>query len=134
MRDSPDASEAAIARALGAGARGRPSPHTGFPEHPALVGRTAEFARVVERWKAAAAGNGGAVLLAGEPGSGKTRLLAELEPHLRRERGLVLAARCYPVEAGEPLAPFGEAACNGFRALTPLFAVRSAGDQPGAGR
>ena len=112
VRDLPEADERAIARALAAGAgatAGHPaSPGAGLPEHPPLVGRTGEFAHVVERWKAAAAGTGGAVLLAGEPGSGKTRLLAELAPRLRQDRGLVLAARCYPVEAGEPLAPFVE--------------------------
>ena len=104
----PEAIETAIARALAAGQapeRRRPG---GFPRHPEMVGRATEFRRVVERWKSALDGRGGCVLISGEPGSGKTRLVRELERRLRRDRSLVLASVCYPVEGTQPFAPFLE--------------------------
>ncbi|MBI2616299.1 MAG: AAA family ATPase, partial [Gemmatimonadetes bacterium] len=73
-----------------------------------MVGRATEFRRVVERWKGALEGRGGCVLISGEPGSGKTRLLRELERRLRRDRSLVLTSKCHPVEGEQPLAPFLE--------------------------
>ena len=43
-----------------------------------LEGRRAELARLRARWDRARAGDGGVVVLAGAPGSGRTRLAAEL--------------------------------------------------------
>jgi hypothetical protein len=43
-----------------------------------LIGRSAELSVVLEAWDRARAGSGGAVLIAGEPGIGKTRLLEEV--------------------------------------------------------
>ena len=54
-----------------------------------LVGRKHELELVLDRWRRARAGEGQVVLLAGEPGVGKSRLLRELcervsgEPHTR---------------------------------------------------
>src|SRR5688500_872110 len=45
---------------------------------PYLVGRDAEVARLVESLDRARGGAGGIVLLSGEAGVGKTRLIAEL--------------------------------------------------------
>jgi DNA-binding SARP family transcriptional activator len=45
---------------------------------PALVGRDRELGELLAAWKAAAGGAGGAVLITGEGGIGKTRLTAEL--------------------------------------------------------
>ena len=42
-----------------------------------LVGRTAERQEIIARMEEALAGRGGVVLLEGEPGAGKTRLLTE---------------------------------------------------------
>ena len=56
----------------------------------------------------ASAGAGGVVALAGEAGSGKTRLLAELAAEVREAGATVLAGRC--IEDGVvPFAPFTEA-------------------------
>jgi DNA-binding SARP family transcriptional activator/tetratricopeptide (TPR) repeat protein len=49
-----------------------------------LVGRDQDFAELVKAWQAARGGSGGAVLLEGEGGIGKTRLVEELQATARR--------------------------------------------------
>ena len=46
---------------------------------PGLVGRETDFARLARAWQATRSGNGTAVLLEGEGGIGKTRLVEELQ-------------------------------------------------------
>jgi len=104
----PEAIETAIGRALAAGRAPERRQSAGFPRHPEMVGRATEFRRVVERWKSALEGRGGCVLISGETGSGKTRLVRELERRLRRDRSLVLTSVCNPVEGTQPFAPFLE--------------------------
>jgi predicted ATPase len=50
----------------------------GRTAHTPFVGRRQEMARLRECLDAASRGEGGIVLVAGEPGIGKTRLLTEL--------------------------------------------------------
>ena len=57
-----------------------------------LIGRDAELGWLRERWRAAHGGAGSLVLVAGEPGIGKTRLVAELADELRRDGIPVLYA------------------------------------------
>src|SRR5689334_866366 len=59
-----------------------------------LIGRAAEFERLESALRAATAGGGGTVLVAGEAGIGKTRLVAELTEHARRAGAAVLSGRC----------------------------------------
>ncbi len=61
----------------------------GAPE-AAYVGRVEEVAAVEHAWAAAAAGRGGLVLLAGEPGIGKTRLASRLAFAVHAAGGTVL--------------------------------------------
>ena len=69
------------------------------PGTPPLVGRDDERARLVAAWHAAASGHPQLVLVTGEAGVGKTRLVDELRAHA----GAVTAeARGYPAEG--PLA------------------------------
>ena len=75
---------------------------------PEMVGRATQFHSVVERWKAAQDGRGGAVLLTGEAGIGKTRLSRELVRRFGQDRALVLEASCYVLEQSDPLGPFLE--------------------------
>jgi class 3 adenylate cyclase len=90
--------------------------HGGLPLPPGLsaesalrfVGRTAERATLEAAWKAAVAGNRRAVLVSGEPGIGKTRLLTEAALAAHAAGGTVLYGRC-DEELALPYQPFVEA-------------------------
>src|SRR5215471_6734027 len=65
-------------------ARARPAgaqPAGGEPSVPSLVGRDAELVHLRDMFRRAASGHGGAVVLVGEPGAGKTTL-AEAAAHI----------------------------------------------------
>jgi class 3 adenylate cyclase len=71
-----------------------------------LVGRDEEFNLLLRRWARAKAGDGQIVLIAGEPGIGKSRLTAELEARLRGEPYLCLRYFCSPYHQDSALHPF----------------------------
>jgi len=71
---------------------------------PPLAGRRDEWAVLVSAWARAGTGNGGAVVLEGEGGIGKTRLALELLAHAERDGAAV--AGCAALELGGA-APFG---------------------------
>jgi class 3 adenylate cyclase/predicted ATPase len=62
----------------------------------ALVGREEEFELLLRRWSRAKAGEGQVVLVAGEPGIGKSRLTAALLEHLAAESHTRLRYFCSP--------------------------------------
>lgn len=64
---------------------------------PPLVGRAVEWARMRSWWES---GSPAVLLLEGEPGIGKTRLLTELEAHAQAEGWRVLTARAHEAERG----------------------------------
>jgi DNA-binding CsgD family transcriptional regulator/tetratricopeptide (TPR) repeat protein len=68
---------------------------------PRLVGRTDELAALEALLHRAASGSGGAVLVAGEAGIGKSRLIAELETRARGAGALALAGECVELAEGE---------------------------------
>ena len=73
-----------------------------------FVGRDKEWRRLAALLEQAGAGAGQAVLIAGEPGIGKSRLLAELA-QICASRGVrVLSARCYEIERAMPYQPVSE--------------------------
>src|SRR2546423_7495884 len=59
-----------------------------------LVGRSAEMARLQTAWEPARAGQRQVVLVAGEPGIGKTRLAAEIARQVHAAGATVLFGRC----------------------------------------
>jgi DNA-binding SARP family transcriptional activator len=77
-------------------------------EQAPLVGRRESLAVLRAAWRRASAGAAAAVMLAGEAGSGKTRLLIELAGEAHAAGATVLAGRC-PEDGGVAFAPFAEA-------------------------
>jgi class 3 adenylate cyclase len=73
-----------------------------------FVGRDGELERLGQLWKEAAEGELRVVLVAGEPGVGKTRLAAELARSVHDAGATVLAGRC-DEDLGVPYQPFVEA-------------------------
>jgi class 3 adenylate cyclase len=73
-----------------------------------FVGRDAELSRLTGVWEATKEGQRQTVLVAGEPGIGKTRLAAELAQQVRADNGIVLFGRCDD-ELGVAFQPFTEA-------------------------
>ena len=77
-------------------------------EQARLVGRRESLAELRAAWRRASAGSAAAVMVAGEAGSGKTRLLIELATEAHAAGATVLAGRC-PEDGGVAFAPFTEA-------------------------
>ncbi len=72
---------------------------------PILVGRSAELAALQECIEAAASGQGGVVLLSGEAGIGKSRLMAELQRSAEALGFQLLGGQCFPTDRSCPYAP-----------------------------
>jgi class 3 adenylate cyclase len=70
-----------------------------------LVGREHEVGILLERWAWAKDGDGQVVLLAGEPGIGKSRLIRTLREHLGDEPYTPLSHYCSPHHANSALYP-----------------------------
>ncbi|HEV8627442.1 MAG TPA: AAA family ATPase, partial [Acidimicrobiia bacterium] len=73
-----------------------------------FVGRAAERDVLERAWKQAEQGGLRVVLVAGEPGIGKTRLATEIGLHAHRQGGVVLLGRC-DEDLAVPYQPFVEA-------------------------
>lgn len=73
-----------------------------------FFGRTSEQEVLARAWTRAAAGERQVVVLAGEPGIGKTRLVSEAARAAHGEGARVLYGRCHP-ELGVPYQPFIDA-------------------------
>jgi class 3 adenylate cyclase/ABC-type lipoprotein export system ATPase subunit len=71
-----------------------------------IVGRERELAFLYDSWQRATQGNGHVVLLAGEAGMGKSRLLEALAERVRGERHRLLRCQCSPYHRNSVLFPF----------------------------
>jgi class 3 adenylate cyclase/tetratricopeptide (TPR) repeat protein len=78
------------------------------PSRLPFVGRQGELDRLGKRWAVAAAGRGGLVLVAGEPGIGKTRLVEELAERAAGDGAEVLWGHCFEGEWMPPYSAFAE--------------------------
>lgn len=70
-----------------------------------LIGREPELALLLERWQLATAGEGQVVLLGGEPGIGKSRLVLALRERLRTENRTRISYACSPHHTNSVLWP-----------------------------
>jgi class 3 adenylate cyclase/predicted ATPase len=70
-----------------------------------LVGRVEELNLLIQRWQQARAGKGQAVLLSGEPGIGKSRLMAALQERVGAEAHSRLRYFCSPYYVNSALHP-----------------------------
>jgi len=79
--------------------------------HPdaGFVGRERELDSIMERWNTARDGTGQAVLMSGEAGIGKSRLVQELRDRLRDEPVLLMRHHCSPFHTTTPLYPISRA-------------------------
>src|SRR5882724_10722442 len=65
---------------------------------PPLVGRSVEVTTLVAAWQRARGGRGQVVIVEGEPGEGKTRLIEELVGQARLDDATVATARAVPAD------------------------------------
>jgi hypothetical protein len=105
--DPPGAATAEARVAAGAANGPLPQPLT-RREHLPLVGREIELTRLRQLWQATGSGERHLVLVAGEPGIGKSRLAAEFARSAHDRGAPVLFGRC-DEGMGVPYQPFVEA-------------------------
>jgi hypothetical protein len=88
---------------------------------PPLIGRDEELAMLLRRWERARQGDGQLVLIVGEPGLGKSRLIEEFHARLRDVPHTWVEWSCSQLLQNTPLHPFtvwgiqrfgGAAACR----------------------
>jgi DNA-binding SARP family transcriptional activator len=92
-----------------------------------LVGREQELGLLAEAWRAALAGECSLLLVSGEAGVGKTRLVQEFADQQRWQGVRVLQGRCYEFERLLPYQPVAEA----LRSQPPAAAAAAAAVLPG---
>jgi DNA-binding SARP family transcriptional activator/TPR repeat protein len=72
---------------------------------PPLVGRTSEWAHLTALWRAAESGRAQLVLVTGEPGIGKTRLIEDLRSWCAHRGAVTAEARSYAAEGALAYGP-----------------------------
>ena len=104
-------------------ARARPRPRRVRPGGPLpevpLVGRETELAWLAEALGAAWQGEARMVLVVGEAGIGKSRLVAELAAEATRRDGRILLAGCHETEQSLPFRPWVDALRDGHALADP---------------
>lgn len=83
-------------------------PSEAQPSGPPLVGRQAEWARLVAAWRSTPGGHPQMALLTGEAGIGKTRLAEEFFAWVSAQGFPTAAAHCYPTASALAYAPVAE--------------------------
>jgi class 3 adenylate cyclase/tetratricopeptide (TPR) repeat protein len=85
-----------------------PVVHRAVAEQTSFVGREKERAELRRLLDRASGGRGTLVMMAGEPGVGKTRITEELTTEAYRHGLLTLVGHCYEMEGAPPYIPFVE--------------------------
>ncbi|MDC0707672.1 protein kinase [Stigmatella sp. ncwal1] len=73
-----------------------------------LVGRKRELRQLLEAWEQARHGHGSLVLVSGEAGIGKSRLIQELLAHLNLEEAVYYQSQCWPQFSASAFHPIVE--------------------------
>jgi len=121
---SPATRDLRVAVLRGGAVLAEPSAPLASPES-SLVGREAQTAELAGAWQDATEGRSRVVLLAGEPGIGKTRLADEVARLARATPGTAVTVRCYDAERSLFLQPVVEA-IGELVTATPADLVRAA--------
>jgi eukaryotic-like serine/threonine-protein kinase len=85
-----------------------------------FVGREVELGQLKDVYESAVAGRGGVVVIEGEPGIGKTRLLEELVTYARLRGGLVLSGTGHEADTAPAYWPFAQAIRSYVREADPV--------------
>ena len=93
-----------------------------------FVGRESEQSDIRHFLDLAIAGRGGLVLIGGEPGIGKTRLVEEISADARGRGVVVLTGHCYDMQGMQPYLPFVEVLEAGVRSIEPGALLTALGD------
>ena len=96
-------------------------------ERTPFVGREGEAGELERALDRMLTGHGGFVLVGGEPGVGKTRLVRELLAKARQRGCVALTGHCYEMEGAPPFVPFVEITEQTVR-LVPQGARAAMGD------
>ena len=118
LRESPAARTAEPARSLRPPSRGRRprsaarAPAAANPDSP-LVGRTTELGRIEEALGLGSKGLGQVLVLTGDAGIGKTRLVEHVVSEAARRGHRVLVGRCHETEQILPFRPWVDALREG---------------------
>jgi len=134
LRGDPPPAAAAARSAMarpGPAARRAPAGPSGQAVEVGFVGRERELGELARAWAAAAERRPGLVLVTGEAGIGKTRLVQEAAELARSTGGLVAHARCYEAERSLFLQPLAEAVRAVALALPPARLAAAAGATAG---
>jgi class 3 adenylate cyclase/tetratricopeptide (TPR) repeat protein len=97
-------------------------------ERTPFVGRETERAELRRLMERAAAGEGGLVMIGGEPGVGKTRVTQEIANEARR-RFQVFVGHCYEAQGNVPYMPWVEMLQTAVRDTAPETLRQALGDE-----
>jgi class 3 adenylate cyclase len=103
------------------------APPTALATQVPMVGRDAELSRLLARFGEAANGHGGLVLVSGEPGMGKSRMVEELSERAHAQGVTVLAGRAFESEWAPPYALFAEALAGHMSEADPQILLEDLG-------
>ncbi|HET8843309.1 MAG TPA: AAA family ATPase [Ktedonobacteraceae bacterium] len=94
---------------------------------PTLIGRDQELAALRHLLKHTSSGQSQMLLLSGEAGIGKSRLVAELKISATDQGFHVLEGKCFPTDLTSPYAPLRDLLRSCFASLSPASIVAAAG-------
>ncbi|HEV3311360.1 MAG TPA: AAA family ATPase, partial [Chloroflexota bacterium] len=99
-----------------------------------LAGRSRELERLLQLVDEVEKGSGRLIMLAGEPGAGKTRLAQEVTLHLRDRGFLIAGGSCSETRETSPFSPFVDVLARLFSLCPPDIREATAAQWPALAR